>query len=72
MPLNERESQIRQAHFDGTLPSGANLEADLTLNTGTNTANFRIRMSSSAGLQGVADDLKTIRNFLIQKYNLTP
>jgi len=24
------------------------------------------------GLQGLANDLKTIRNFLIQKYNLTP
>lgn len=72
MPLTETESQTRHARFDGDLPSGARVDITLTLNTGTDTAGLQLRLSGSAGLQGLVDDMKTIRNRLIQKYGLTP
>lgn len=72
MPLTETESQTKYAKFDGALPSGADIEILLTLDTGTNNATMRLRLSGSAGLQGIADDLKVIRNRIVQKYDLNP
>jgi len=72
MAIKEKESQVKSAQFNGELPSGADVEINLSLNVDTNIAHLRMRLNDSAGLQGLANDLKTIRNFLIQKYNLTP
>lgn len=72
MPLTETESQTTHARFEGDLPDGAKLEITITVNTGANTAGMQLRLNGSAGMQGIVNDLKTIRNRLIAKYNLTP
>lgn len=72
MSLNETQTQTTAAQFEGTLPDNAVVELRLHLNTDANKASLQLRLNNSAGLQGLVDDLKTIRNRLIQKYNLTP